>query len=94
MSVGTAGTGYLALHASGLTPCSTAAIAARRRARWPDWSFGDDREVHCARLVGQGEVFVRLASGRSGLRFCVQCAARVLGLPVRYEQPGRVPGCC
>jgi hypothetical protein len=94
VSVGTAGTGYLALHAPGVVPCSTAVIAARRRAWWPDWSFGDDREAHCARLVGQGEVFVRLASGRSGLRFCASCAARVLGLPVSYEADGRVPECC
>jgi hypothetical protein len=92
--VATAGTGYLALHAPGLTPCSTAAIAARRRARWPDWSFGDDREAHCARLIGQGEVYVRLARGRTGMRFCASCAARVLGLPVRYESVGRVPECC
>jgi hypothetical protein len=96
VSVGS--TGYLPLHAPGLTPCTTAAIAARRRATWPDWRFGDDREASCRRMIQPGDAFVRLPGSR--MRFCVACAAIVLGLAVRYESAGPVagdgeaPGCC
>jgi hypothetical protein len=96
--VSTAGTGYLALHATATTPCHTAVSAARRREIWSDWEYGDDRERRCRRVVLQGEVFVRLAGGDR--RFCVECAAAVLGLRVRYSPPAgewpdeKAPSCC
>lgn len=84
------GTDYVPVHASALVPCSTAAIAARRRARWADWSFSDDRERHCRRVVQQGEVYV--LRPESTLRFCVGCAEHVLQLPVRIVRNGSAGG--
>jgi hypothetical protein len=95
--VSTAGTGYVELRASGAVAGTTAAVAARRRARWADWSFGDDRERWCRRVIRQGEVYVRLASRHESGRFCVECARRVLGLRVRFAPAGpveRSPSCC
>jgi hypothetical protein len=96
--VSVAGTGYVPMNAARAIPCATAAIAARRRARWPDWSFADDREARCRRMILPGDAYVQLPTPRA--RFCVACAAGVLGLPVSFEpegsveDPWRSPSCC